>query len=104
MSTEKRVTKVKIVDPELKAAVEKADYAYNTKKDVVNAYINGGYDDASPAFVKYQAAMEEAYGEFVAAKADIEKEYIFKDDELKDKQLSWTLDYSTSELTITVLG
>lgn len=104
MNTEKRITKVKIVDPELKAAVEKADYAYNTKKDVVNAYINAGQDDASPAFTKYQAAMEEAYGNFITAKANIEKEYIFKDDELKDKQLSWTLDYSTNELTITILG
>jgi len=97
---EKRIEVVE-VDVELANACEEADYEYNSKKDVIATYINSGLDTSLPTFIKYQEELQAAYKKFMAAKSAVEQKYILS--KYKDCTVTWSLNYATNELTLTIL-
>ena len=88
-----------IVEESVRDYVESLDYEYSTRRDAVTFMLANNMDISTDSFKKYQKEMAEFSAMFNEAKREIEKRYVLPI--IGDKKVTWTLEYSTCELTIT---
>ena len=85
------------------SALERLSFEYETRKDNIAFLLENHSDDPdfleSAIFQKYQKEEFDAKKAFENAKQDFQTTYVPA--ELREHQISWSLDYQTRILTIT---
>ena len=95
------------VNQELVNYIERLSYEEASYKDVILTMLEAHQNDTdssvikSPVFRAYQEEYSRVKAEYEMAKKQITEEYI--PDCLKDHRTEWNLDFTTNELTISVL-
>ena len=80
-------------------AIQQADLKCSTTRDLMLHFIKEDANNIdTPQWAKLKAQYMQEFEAFEAIKADLERKYIYPD--YKDKDLVWSLNYSTSELIL----
>ena len=80
-------------------AVQQADLTRSATRDIMLHMISNDTEVMdTPQWIKLKAKYTEEFGAFENAKSEIERKYIQPD--FGNKNISWTLNYSTGELRI----
>lgn len=86
------------IEEDVKNYVEKLDYEYNVRKNLVSFMISTDMNIETKAFEKYQNEMMDYYSKFNFAKQEIEDTYVKP--VIGDNTVNWVLDYKTNLITI----
>lgn len=88
------------IEESIRDYIEALDYEYSARRDIISFMLENNMSTTSESFNKYQKEMMEFKVKFATAKQELEEKYV--QPLLKENQtVSWKLDYSTCELTIT---
>lgn len=90
-------TKIKI-PVEVSLSIEKAQYEYNSTRDVVAYMLGSGYNTDTDSFRSYEDKNLKAYIAYNELKDTMQKTYL--ESAINGKLLNWSLDFDTSEVTV----
>lgn len=93
------------IPEEVVAMIQRLQYDYNSKKDVIATLIATENDPAifeGEVFKHYQNQMAQAQAELEIAKGEFEKAWL--PDEFKDTSCRWNLDFATNKLIVEPIG
>ena len=90
-----------LVDREDANCVERIGYELSARQSIIKDMLQENAGIHTETFDAYHKELVEYNTKFELAKREIEKKYVLPVTE--GKRAEWTLDYSTAELTITIL-
>lgn len=89
-----------IIPEEIRNVVQKANVERDARRDILLYIIQNNLNIPEERINRYQKEYDEKYFEFEQAKTMIEKEYVMP--AADNKALSWSLDYATCVINITL--
>lgn len=93
------------IPEEVVVLIQRLQYDYNAKKDVIATLIATESDPAifeGEVFKYYQFQMAQAQAELEIAKGEFEKAWL--PEEYKGKPYKWNLDFATNKLIVEPIG
>lgn len=94
---ENKVEKISI-DENLSNKLEALQYEIDTRKEIIAFMLASDMNMETAAFKKYSKELTEFKVEYEEAKKIIEDDYVIP--AMEGKKCSWSLDFSTSEVTV----
>lgn len=82
----------------------RADAMFSSACSIITKSIADNINIYTPLFESYEDKCANYYIEFEALKNQLEKKYILSNEQFKDLDVRWHLDYSTDELAIEIVN
>lgn len=94
---DKQVERIKI-DEEITLKIEALQYEIDTRRDIITFMLASDMNTETESFKKYSKELTEFKIQYEEAKKLIEEDYVIP--MMEKQKCNWTLDFSTSEITI----